>query len=74
MKAFTKKNYYGFHAHIKEDMHAKFQLSRVISIFIIFYQLLTAHDSWYEKNTGIFMYTQSDLYDLKLFVFIIYTY
>ena len=55
-------------------MHAKFQLSRVISIFIIFYQLLTAHDSWYEKNTGIFMYTQSDLYDLKLFVFIIYTY
>ena len=38
--------------------YAKFQLSNLILIFINFYQLSSAVDSWYDKNlTGLFIYT-----------------
>ena len=46
-----------YHVHSKGGIGAKFQLSRLILIFINWYQLLTADESLYEKNsTGIFMY------------------
>ena len=60
-----KKMYWNFFVHTKVDTSAKFQLSRLIFIFISCLsdfisccQLWTADDSWYEKNsTVIFMYT-----------------
>ena len=58
-KPSQKKFNFSFYAQIKSDIHAKFQLSRLIFIFVTFYQLssavdscwqlLTADNSWYEK-------------------------
>ena len=55
-----KKCQWNFYLCLEDDTSAKFQLSRLIFIFISCQQLssswglLTADDSWYEKNlTGI---------------------
>ena len=49
-----------FHVHSIGDIFAKFQLSRLIFIFISFWQLLSAVKSWWQlsrkKLIGIFIY------------------
>ena len=42
---------WNFYEHTKVDTFAKFQLSRLIFIFINCYQLLTAVDSWWQLMT-----------------------
>ena len=59
---YEKKIDWNFYEHTKFDTCAKFQLSKLIFIFINCHQqstaVLTADDSIYEKKiTGIFMYT-----------------
>ena len=58
MTAEMKKFNWSLHVLTKVDTFVKFQLSRLIFIFMNCYQLLTADESCYEKNsTEIFMYT-----------------
>ena len=59
-----KKINWNFHVHTKVNLCAKFQLSRLIFIFINCYPLLSAVDNCWElmtadmkKMTGIFMHT-----------------
>ena len=60
MRAVTKNFEWDFHLPTKADTCAKFQLSRLIFIFISCQQLLTTFDSWWELSQkmlyGIFIY------------------
>ena len=68
---------WNFYVHTKVDACAKFQLSRLIFIFINCYQLSTAVNSWYKKkydwyfhvDTTVDMYAKFELSRL-IFIFI----
>ena len=58
MAADMKKINWYFHVYTKVYMCTKFQLSKLIFVFIYWYQLLTADDRRYDKKlTEIFMCT-----------------
>ena len=60
-----------FHVHTKVDTCAKFQLSRLILIFISCYQLSSAVDSWWQlmwKNINWNFYVHTKVYTYAKFL------
>ena len=62
-----KKFYWNFYVHTKVDTCAKFELSRMIFIFINCHQLLTAVDSWWQLlrkkiDWNFYVHTKNDTY------------